>query len=59
MDAARTALRLDVGCPVCDAAFSLPCRTSSGRYRPQVHAARGKLSASLAVIRLLLSPDAV
>jgi hypothetical protein len=37
---ARAALHLDVPCPRCNVGVSEPCRTESGKYRPQVHAAR-------------------
>jgi hypothetical protein len=40
MAATRAALHLDQPCPRCGAPFSHPCRTSSGKYRPQVHAER-------------------
>jgi hypothetical protein len=40
MAEARRSLHLDVACPACGAGFSLPCRSSSGAVRVQVHAAR-------------------
>jgi hypothetical protein len=45
MDAARTALHLDVACPRCGAGFSDPCRTATGKHAHQVHAQRADLSA--------------
>jgi hypothetical protein len=45
MDAARTALHLDVACPHCGAGFSEPCRTAAGKHA-QAHAQRADLSAT-------------
>lgn len=48
MDAARRALHLDVSCPVCQAGFSQPCRSSSGAVRVQAHAERARPAAQWA-----------
>jgi phage FluMu protein Com len=43
---ARAALHLDVACPRCKAAVSIPCRTASGNYAGKVHAERHALSSA-------------
>ena len=52
---ARAALFLDRPCPLCGAGTGRPCRSSAGKARSQVHAARK--DAAVPVTRSWVQPE--